>query len=60
MKKSNFSSGNFKHHIQLVLCQNIHLGLVGPLSPNQAFKTKSIGRALLVAQIGLTKKHTDI
>ena len=29
---------------KFLLCQIIHLGLVGPLSPNQAFKTKSIGR----------------
>ena len=33
--------------MQLVLHQNIHLGLVGPLSPNQAFETKSIGREKL-------------
>ena len=44
LKTQNLPDKKFlKYHIQLVRCQNIYFGLVVPLSPNQALKTKSIG-----------------
>ena len=46
-KKSKFAQSK----IVLVLCQNILLGLVGSLSPDQDLKTKSIGRVAATREI---------